>query len=173
MTRTPEQAIQWTHDRGLIPGGAGWCKRETRSAYGVPSDGSNDATEAWSRTTRRHSTATVPPRGSVVWWTGGRNGHGHVAISLGDGRIRTTDLPSSGRWGTARLSDPERLWGLRYMGWSEDIDGVRVFVPPKPPAKPSRIANLRERLQDVARTAPTKRRRAAAAAAAAALKGFR
>ncbi len=169
-TRTPEQALAWTQQRGAIPGGAGWCKRETRTAYNVPSDGSNDATEAWSRTKRRHSTATVPPRGAIVWWTGGRNGHGHVAISQGGGFIRSTDLPISGRWGTAKLSDPERLWGLRYVGWSEDIEGVRVFTPPR---KPSRIAQLRGRLQDVARTAPTKRRRAAAAAAAAALRGFK
>lgn len=171
-TRTPEQAIHWTTTRGGIPGGAGWCKRETRSAYGVPSDGSSDASEAWRRTKHRH-TGTAPPRGAIVWWTGGRSGHGHVAISLGDGRIRTTDLPTSGRWGTAQLSDPVRLWGLRYEGWSEDIDGVRVFFLPKPKPKPSRIANLRARLRDVARTAPTKRRRAAAAAAAAALKGFK
>lgn len=178
MTRTPEQAIAWTHQRGLIPdesgrpvGAAGWCKRETRSAYGVPSDGSKDAAEAFRRTQRRHSTATVPPRGAVMWWTGGRNGHGHVAISLGDGTIRTTDLPTSGRWGTVTRTRPVTDWGLTYVGWSEDIDGVRVFVPPR---KPSRLANLRKRLLAVAndpKVGPVRRR--AARRAAAALKGLK
>lgn len=177
MTRTPEQAIAWTRERGLIPdehgnaiGAPGWCKRETRSAYGVPSDGTNDAAEAFARTKFRHSSQTVPPRGAVCWWLGGRNGHGHVAISAGNGSIRTTDLPTSGRWGTVDLSVPSTRWALRYQGWTEDIDGVRVFTPPKP--KPSRLARLRARLLDVSRSAPTRRRREAARRAADELKGF-
>lgn len=172
--RTPEQAIQWTERRGPIPGGRGWCKRETRSAFDVASDGSEDAAQAFRRTKHRHSPATVPPRGAVCWWTGGRNGHGHVAISLGGGRIRSTDLPTSGAWGSVNLSTPSTVWGLHYEGWSEDIDGARVFVPPSKPApKPSRLAVLRRRLIAVSKTAPTKRRREAAKRAADELKGFK
>lgn len=173
MTRSPEQAISWTQTRGAIPGGAGWCKRETRTAYDVPSDGSEDATQAFHRTKFRHSSATVPPRGAVCWWTGGRNGHGHVAISLGEHRIRSTDLPVSGHWGTAHLDDPSQLWGLRYEGWSEDIDGVRVFRPapvkPKPKPKPTRLAKLRAQLLRVAndpKVGPRRRQAARRAAAA-------
>lgn len=182
MTRTPTEAVRWTERRGDIPGGAGWCKRETRSAYDVPSDGSSDATEAWGRTRFRHTNGTTPPFGAVCWWTGGRNNHGHVAISLGDGRIRSTDLPRSGRWGTVSRQDPARLWGLQYVGWSEDIDGVRVItIPTPPPAKPkpkprppSRLAKLRAQLQRIAADPNVgKARRARAAAAARLLGGFR
>jgi len=152
------------------------CKKMCREAYAVPSDGSEDATEALSRVQELHRTGT-PPRGALVWYTGGRSGHGHVAISEGGGMIRSTDLPTSGQWGTVPRDEPVKAWGLRYAGWSPDIDGVRVLAEPRPkpkPVKPSRIAKHREALAALAKdpkVGPARRR--AAARAAAELKGFR
>lgn len=178
MTRTPDQALKSTHDHSG-PFKAGMCKKMTREAYGVPSDGSEDATEALGRVDFLHRTGT-PPRGAIVWYTGGRSGHGHVCIAEGGGMIRTTDLPTSGHWGTVPRDTPVKEWGLRYAGWSEDIDGVRVITVAKPkpkPAKPkppSRIAKHRTGLLALSKdpsVGPARRR--AAARAAAELQGFK
>lgn len=179
MTRTTQQALAWTRTRGPIPnakgeavGASGWCKRETRTAYDVPSDGSLTAAAA-SRRADLH-TQTAPPHGALLWWTGGSEGEGHVAIN-DHGTVRTVDYPTPGRWGTApSRAELERHWTkLHYVGWSPDIDGVTVVKLPKPKPKPSRIAVTRDRLEHIAATAPTPARRRAAAAAAAVLKGFR
>lgn len=165
MTRTPNEALAYTRQHPQLPR-AGLCKMMCRTAYGVPSDGTPDATAASHRAELHKG---KPPHGALLWWRGGRNGHGHVAIyDETSDTIRTTDLPVSGRWGNAKLGDPERLWGLTYVGWSPDIDGVRVLPKPKPkPKPPSRLAKLRAQLDAVARdpkVGPARRRAAAAAA---------
>lgn len=161
--RTTEQALAWTR-RGQTFA-KGWCKRMCRTAYDVPSDGSNDAAEAWSRTKHRGDPRTAPPRGALVWYVGGSAGDGHVAISEGNGMIRSTDAPVTGRWGTVPRSWPVEHWGMRYVGWSRDIDGATVLDKPPPP--PSRLAKLRAQLDDVAAdpsVGAVRRRRARAAA---------
>lgn len=165
--RTVEQAIAWTKRGQRFE--VGWCKRMCRTAYGVPSDGSDTAVEAWSRTKVRGAKGTVPPRGALVWYVGGSHGAGHVAISEGNGMIRSTDAPVAGMWGSVPRSWPETHWGMLYVGWSRDIDGATVVPPPKPkPKPPSRLAKLRAQLDDVAADSgvgPVRRARARAAAA--------
>lgn len=161
--RSVTDALAWTTHQGRFK--AGMCKMMCRLAYNVPSDGSPDATAAWGRT--KHRGTGPAPKGALHWWTGGRSGHGHVAIDAtgGSTRIRTTDLPSSGQFGTMPLDAPARLWGLRYVGWSRDIDGV--LVVPYPPKPASRLAQLRAQLRRIATdkaVGPVRRRRAARAA---------
>lgn len=57
-----------------------------------------------------------PPRGAWVWWTSST--HGHVAISLGDHRIVSTDVNGPATTGTVHLSYPEQMWNHTYQGWS-------------------------------------------------------
>jgi hypothetical protein len=62
-----------------------------------------------------------PPRGAIVYWTGGSAKHGHVAISLGGSpvKIATTDAkPTGTETGEHLLSWPRTQWGLTYKGWS-------------------------------------------------------
>lgn len=186
MTRTTTAALAWTRERGPIPdkagravGATGWCKRETRLAYAVESDGSATAAESWARNPEKHTDGSTPPRGAILYWTGGSEGEGHAAITEDDrGRIRTVDLPVGGRWGTmSSRADLERHFSkLRYAGWSPYIDGVRVIPTPKPKPKPvpaSRLAKLRGRLLAIANDPKVGRvRRARARAAAAVLKGL-
>lgn len=186
MTRTTTAALAWTRQRGPIPdkagrpvGAAGWCKRETRLAYDVDSDGSQTAAESWARNPEKHTDGSTPPRGAILYWTGGSEGQGHAAIAEDDhGRIRTVDLPVGGRWGTmsSRAELERHFTKLRYAGWSPYIDGVRVIkvLPPKPkPKPPSRLARIRSRLLVVANDPKVGAgRRARARAAAAVLKGL-
>lgn len=120
----------------------GYCARWTREQYGIaPSgdvDGDRDvdAVDAWERATLRHTDRNPPP-GVPVYWSGGRSGHGHIAISWPGGMIRSTDAPIVGRVGTVTLAYPEKDWGLRYLGWSEDLNGV--LIPVDKPRRPEQI----------------------------------
>lgn len=98
------------------------CLKFVRTRYGVGSRYKNAAI-AWAHTKRRHG--GTPPKGVPVWWTGGA---GHVAISAGSGYCISTDWPSRGRVGLVKISTLTRRWGKRYRGWSEDINGVRVYA---------------------------------------------
>jgi hypothetical protein len=112
----------------------GTCQLWTRTMFGAPSagdqdrDGDSDAVDGWYSEPEhaRHPGDPNPPRGTPVAWSGGRNGFGHRAISLGGGRIRSTDAGGPGKVATVELGWVERNWGLRYLGWSETITGLPI-----------------------------------------------
>lgn len=115
----------------------GYCQKWTREIFGAPSvgdvdrDGDADAVDGWKSEKKRHEGDRNPPRGTPVSYSGGKNGFGHRAVSLGNGKIRSTDAGGDGKVATVDLDWPERKWGMKYLGWSEDISGI---VIPKPPA---------------------------------------
>jgi cell wall-associated NlpC family hydrolase len=90
----------------------------------VPALGVPDASHAASKVEaaghlQYHYSGDGPPRGSIVYWKGGSHGYGHMALSLGGGRILTTDPPGhSGGVGETSVTMPRERWGLRYVGWS-------------------------------------------------------
>lgn len=138
MTRSPLAAVaaaRFQSEHGPIiigPDGShvGWCKWAVRRLYDVPSDGSASAAEAYFRTKLRHAGGEFSiPIGVPVWWTGGRNGHGHVAISAGRGKVWSTDIKRGGYFDLVPIDEITTSWGLRFEGWSEDMDGVRVWEP--------------------------------------------
>jgi hypothetical protein len=125
------QAVQ--RALGASSFGSGFCLRFVRTMLGVGPK-FQTATRAFNATKHRHT--TTPPAGVPVWWDQGRKtakfpeGLGHVALSLGGGKIRSTDWPSKGKVGTTTIATLNRTWTKqRYRGWSEDINGVRVFTP--------------------------------------------
>jgi len=134
----------------------GMCQQFTRSAFGVGAY-YGTASKAWANAKHKHPTRNTSsiPAGVPVFWTGGSRGFGHAAVSIGGGLCRSTDWPRAGSVGTARISDIERVWGHRLVGWTEDINRVRVYAP-KPKAaegsKNVRLSNLRkgEKNADVA-----------------------
>lgn len=118
------------------------CKQETREAYSVDSDGSKSATVAWYRTDHRLKvTGDHAPRGALLWWTGGSDGNGHVAIADGQGNAWSVDINRAGYWDRVpfrRIS--EKWYRLTFAGVSLDIDGVQVV--PTPLAKPPAAAQI-------------------------------
>ena len=129
---TPSQAIveALAQDENKV----GMCQQVTREWYNAPSagdqdkDGDFDAVDGWlsEPADARHPNDRTPRIGYPVSYVGGANGHGHRALYLGNGLIRSTDLPVMGFVGTVPLTEPERRWGLRYVGWSETIDGLKI-----------------------------------------------
>jgi hypothetical protein len=106
----------------------GMCLQQCRLWAGIPARYS-DASTAWFNTNHRFPGDRNPPRGSMVYWTGGSSGHGHIAVSLGKGKIRSTDAGGRGRVATVDLGWVERNWGQRYVGWAWDVNEVTIPHP--------------------------------------------
>lgn len=145
---TREQAAQNAEkSKYNVPG---TCQLWTRTQFGAPSagdrdtDGDSDAVDGWKSepVSKRHFDRN-PPRGVPVAFSGGSRGYGHRAISLGDGKIRSTDMTSAGYKpgvvGTTTIDQIERSMGVSYMGWSETITGALI---PNPQPKPEPIDTL-------------------------------
>lgn len=95
-----------------------WRCLDGQHRYGLP-----DANAAF-RASRELHTKGTPPAGVPVYFLGSK--HGHVALSVGGGRIRSTDWPSSNRISEVRISTLAETWGRRYAGWAADIAGHRI-----------------------------------------------
>jgi hypothetical protein len=103
----------------------GQCLGWARQQADIPSRYSTAAT-AWDHATGRHPHDLDPPRGAAVYWTGGSAGAGHVAISVGHGRVRSSDAGGSGVVATISLRRLTRDWHLTYVGWADSINGYRI-----------------------------------------------
>ena len=108
-----------------------YCLNAVQSWLGAAWMGPH-ANYAWQHA-RHKRTDRNPPAGVPVYILGSH--YGHVALSVGGGRIRSTDWPSRGRVGECSISQLERAWGRRYAGWTADaapgqlIPGVGTTTP--------------------------------------------
>lgn len=89
--RGAEQAVAWALSQVGVYRDAGYCLRFVDLAYGRTS-GPASAYLVWTRSpSALHRTSGMPPRGAIVVWSSAiGGGHGHIAISLGDGRMVST-----------------------------------------------------------------------------------
>jgi len=99
------------------------CLKFVRKVYGLPARDPS-AIAAWHASDSKHKGDAFPPAGVPVFWSGG--GPGHVALSLGDGWVLTSDYPTSGRVAKVEISSLDAEWGLHYLGWTDDLEGVVV-----------------------------------------------
>jgi len=104
----PGQCLGWSREQADIP-----------SRY-------TDAATAWEHAHGRHPGDATPPKGAAVYWLGGSGGHGHIAISLGHGLVRSSDAGGSGVVATISLRKLTREWHLTYVGWADSINGYRI-----------------------------------------------
>ena len=123
----------------------GYCLQQCRIWAGINSMYA-DAATAWRNTNDRYPGNRQPPRGAAVYWTGGSKGYGHIAISLGNGKVRSTDAGGSGRVATVDLGWVESHWGLPYAGWAWDINEVTI------PHDDKKVEDMDEKdLQEIAK----------------------
>jgi hypothetical protein len=92
-----------------------WLCLDGQHSYGL-----RDANAAFKASQHLHSDGS-PPAGTPVYFLGSK--HGHVALSVGGGRIRSTDWPSSNRISEVKISELSQKWGRRYAGWASDMAG--------------------------------------------------
>jgi hypothetical protein len=99
----------------------GMCLMQSRLWAGIPMK-YPDAATAWRNVDHKHRDRR-PPRGAAVYWVGGSRGFGHIAISVGGGKVRSTDAAGTGRVATRTLGWFDRHWpSLKYAGWAWDIN---------------------------------------------------
>lgn len=104
------------------------CLQFVRIALGVPRKYAT-ARYAWLNAKHRHRSPISQIPVGVPVFTQGDNSAGHVVISLGGGWVRSTDWPKDGRVGNVRLETLLARFQQRYLGWTEDLNGVRVWLP--------------------------------------------
>ena len=104
----PGHCLEWARERADIP-----------PVY-------DDAATAWANATGKRPGDRHPPVGAAVYWTGGTSGYGHIAISVGDGKVRSTDAGGEGRVKTVGVDWATKAWGLRYAGWANSINGYTI-----------------------------------------------
>jgi hypothetical protein len=102
----------------------GMCCQFVWNCIAAPrSFGLADANAAWQRSKSRRGDQGPPP-GAPVYWAGGK--HGHIALSVGGGSVRSTDWPVKGRVGDVGIARITSAWGITYRGWSTDWAGVPI-----------------------------------------------
>lgn len=104
----PGMCLQWSRQRAAIA-----------SLYG-------DAATAWRNTNDPHPGDRFPPRGAMAYWSGGSQGYGHIAVSVGGGWVRSTDAGGRGRVATVEIGWPGEAWGLPYAGWAWDVNEITI-----------------------------------------------
>lgn len=79
------------------------------------------------------------PAGVALYWTGGSRGYGHAAISIGGGKMISTDVGKTwGYVGIADIDHIEKRWGngLKFVGYVlAEGNGHTLTDPPRQPAK--------------------------------------
>lgn len=116
---------------------AGLCASAVREALNAPWQGLGSAAEVWEAVPEPHRRRLNAPRGSLVYWTGGRHRYGHVCFAMGDHLELSVDV-IPGQPGVADVVPFAWFalhWpSLTYAGWSWFFGGVdtrpSVLLPP-------------------------------------------
>lgn len=95
------------------------------------------AEDAWRRWGGQHKGDRRPPAGAPVYWHSPRHKYGHIALSVGGGRVRSTDWPRDTYVGEVSIDEMTRRWNLVYLGWSDRFSGGAIQgLGQAPPARP-------------------------------------
>lgn len=105
------------------------CLMYTRTWLGIGCK-YGSAIAAWNGARKRHGAKSIAPKGAPVYWRGGK--HGHIALSVGGGKCRSTDRPRGGVVSTVTIDSISRAWGYKYVGWTEDLNGIDIPYLDKP-----------------------------------------
>lgn len=127
--RTGNEAVAWGRAQVDNPS-RDWtrlCLMYVRMCFNVAAR-YRTAEIGWYNTKYRHQ-SWPPPKGVPVWWTNGASGH--VAISDGDGFCYSNDFLRTGKIDRVRIASITAGWGQQYRGWTEDVNGIRVYEPMK------------------------------------------
>lgn len=96
------------------------CLHYVRTWLNAPG-GAPTASAAWAIAKQKHRRDYNAPAGVPAYFS-----PNHVALSIGDGKIISTDWPRVGHVGQTTIRTLEKRWSHRYLGWTEDINGVRI-----------------------------------------------
>jgi hypothetical protein len=93
------------------------CGHFSGAAFGWKASGENLAIDQWNHSSEQHPGDTNPPAGALVFWKTGSPA-GHVAVSMGNGMVASSDIRRKGKIDIVPLSEITRKWGADYQGWT-------------------------------------------------------
>jgi hypothetical protein len=95
----------------------GMCDNFVANMYGYANSGYATAVANWNATPTnlKHAGDMSAPAGALMYWGGGS---GHVALSLGNGSIVSTDIGGNGTVTTVPATEISEKWGKTYLGWT-------------------------------------------------------
>lgn len=110
-----------------VVGKSGWCLDYARRVFGA---GVVEATawQGWENAKYKH-TDGLPNVSVPVWFDYWQDGirYGHVAVYVpGQGVYSSPWQTTYGHAVLNSVQEVERIYGVKYVGWSEDISNVRV-----------------------------------------------
>lgn len=122
----------------------GWCLAVVKASYGATKS-MGCAWNAWVADNTKHTNYDLPEGVYVpVWWKGGKEGYGHVAIAKRSGdsvKVWSSPYKKSATFTTfsgsirSTLDGMTRTYGCsEFVGWSEKVCEKRVveYVAPAP-----------------------------------------
>lgn len=111
---------------------AGYCLRFTQSVYGAPVKYPT-AWDAWLAVDGKHQDRNMPNTDVPIWfeswgtYNGVTKNWGHASVyQASTGRVFSSPGSGYGNKWFASISDAERQWGMRYVGWSEYLNGMQI-----------------------------------------------
>lgn len=112
-----DRAQRWAINQVNNPS-QGWsylCLSFVTHAYGR-SSGAPTASAMWNDLSRKrkHPGDISAPPGALMFW-----GPNHVAISLGNRMLISTDILGSGKASVVSYATMQSVWNLDYLGWAE------------------------------------------------------
>lgn len=148
LVRTVRGAIEWGRRQMAerVAAYRGLCLMFVRMCFNVdplyP-----DAITAWENADhRRVCTPAEAQRGHAGFFRGGE--HGHVVLTLGNGRCLTNDTGAPGTINVAMIADIERAWGYRFLGTTNDVNGE---IAPRVRASRRRLTDRQWRIRHLRR----------------------
>jgi len=84
------------------------------------------AIQAWHGAVYKHPGDRNPPAGAPLFYSGGQYGHIVLARGPDTTRMRSTDCTRATQVNDADIDWPVFTWGDTYLGWTEDLNGVRL-----------------------------------------------
>lgn len=139
VVRTTKNAIAWS--KGINKGYKGLCLVFVRNCFNVAAKYPT-AADSWKYATKKHESENYKafPVGAPIHFKVPGLPAGHVALYLGDGKMRT-NVSHLGTVETRSVSWYLDFANATVLGWTEDLNGVIVWkkpvvvAKPKPPAK--------------------------------------
>lgn len=111
-------------------GQVGFCLRYARERYGIGAK-YLVAWNAWSGAQFKHADRNFPPVSVPLWFKYPlpNSSPGHVVIRTPDGKLYSSPYKSTQSYYVfPSIEAVESTLGAGYVGWSEDINGVRVAI---------------------------------------------
>jgi hypothetical protein len=120
--RSPRHALDNARSVNSYP--PGMCQQYVRLVCWEVGPLYGSAIEAWNGARFKHPGDRTPPPAAPLYFEGGR--YGHAVIGVGGSDMRSTDCRTRGQVSDEAITWVERNWGYRYLGWTEDLNGVEL-----------------------------------------------